>query len=98
MISSDKFYCLRFSRNVYSKEAIFSATYRYSDLFFVFIEEDNDAWVIEFRPREEGTKVPDGTLDSFKSELVDHQLRHEFEVSFRTLREMIVSKAFGRTG
>lgn len=93
----DKSFCLRFSRGIYSKEAIFSATYRYLNIYYILVEEDNDAWVIEFRPSEGGGKVSNEVLDSFKSDLVDHQLRHDLELSFRTLREMIASKAFGRT-
>ena len=87
---------IRLNGKIYSKKALLSATYRYSGLFFVSIEKDNDTWVVKFRPRKPEVKVSEEVLDHFENEVMDYELRHELEESFKPIREMIVSKAFDK--
>jgi His-Xaa-Ser system protein HxsD len=87
---------VRLNGKIYSKTAILSATYRYSGLFFISIENDNDTWIVKFSPRKPEVKVSEESLDHFENEVMDYELRRELEESFKPLREMIVSKAFDK--
>ncbi len=84
----------RVDGKAYSKVAVLSAAYRQSDHFFVSVDFDGGSWLIRFTPRCQTDAAPKNPIHAFLDDLVDYQLRHEMDQSFRPLRELIATKAF----
>ncbi len=84
----------RVESNIYSKMAVLCAAYRQSEHFQVSVNFDSGLWIIKFTPRHHSDKPPVKPVDRFLDDLVDYQLRHEMDESFRPLRELIAARAF----
>lgn len=97
MGSDEQSLSIRVGSCTYSKNAILSTAYNYSEAFFVSVDQENDTWIIELRPRNHDVWNPVDIRYHFLGDLVEHQLRHDLDTSFHPIREMIVSKAFGKT-
>lgn len=85
---------LRVDKSLYHKEAILSASYRFTNDFFVNVSSIEDQhYVIQFTP-----KLPNADnitrVNEFCNELIDQELRLSLKESSQPIRELIVRKAF----
>ena len=82
--------------NLYAKEVITAALYKFTHLYFVNQETDsiNPNFVqIVFDPKEDNQVCAD-TPKQFCNELIDQQIRYNTNLQFGHIRDLIVEEAF----
>ena len=68
---------------LYAKEAIVAACYKLTDRFFVHQQTEGDS-----------VCVSEETVKQFCNELIDQQVRHNTNLQFGHIRDLIVEEAF----
>lgn len=93
-IDNDKFEVVA-SLKIYSKEAIISALYKYSDRYYIHqtYDDNNHAVKIVFESKEDNTITAD-SVKQFCNDLIDFQLRFNTNKQFGHIRDLIVEQAF----
>jgi His-Xaa-Ser system protein HxsD len=87
---------LEVDREVYSKDAILRAAYKFTDRCYLFIQTHysrDDRWVVVIRPKSDEISADDLAGD-FANELIDQGLRERLEQQFGDVRTLIVAQAF----
>lgn len=82
--------------NLYAKEVITAALYKFTHLYFVHQETDNsnsNLVQIVFESKEDN-QVSTNIPKQFCNELIDQQLRHYTNNQFGHIRDLIVEEAF----
>lgn len=91
---SDETKNIEISLVLYSKEAVFNATYKFTDKFYLKTELISDTKIsVSFTAKDNST-VTEQTINEFFNELTDQQIRVNVEKEYKTIREEIVKKAF----
>lgn len=82
--------------NLYSKEAITLALYKYTDNFFIHQQTSNSSNIISivFEIKDTSAPVEIGTFKQFCNDLIDQQVRAQVEAQFGHIRDLIVEEAF----
>ena len=73
---------------LYAKEAIVAACYKLTDRFFVHQQTEGDSVCVVF------DAVSEETVKQFCNELIDQQVRHNTNLQFGHIRDLIVEEAF----
>ncbi len=83
------------SLKIYSKEAITSALYKYTECYFVHQEYDdiNNSIKVVFESKNE-TVITKADVKQFCNDLIDYQLRYDTNKQFGHIRDLIVEQAF----
>ena len=81
----------KFSKTVFSKEAILKTVYLWQQNFIIIISEDEYNFILNIE-----SKIENGMFDisKFNSELEEQQLREQLSMQFGNLRDCISKKAF----
>ena len=79
--------------DMYEKEAILNASYKFTDKCFVNIEPIGTFTEIYFQSKTDNINLENIALE-FGNELIDQQVRLLTGREFKTIREEIVKKAF----
>ena len=81
---------------LYSKDVITAAIYKFSHLFYIHqqIDENNSNLVIVIFESKDGNVLTADMPKQFCNELIDQQLRHNVNEQFGHIRDMIVEEAF----
>lgn len=91
--------CLAFDQSVYSLEAVQKAAYRFIDRLTILISKTDTQILCEIAPIEGRLSKPfDETIDDFKRELLDQQLRFQIKAETESVRNLILALAFSRSG
>ena len=88
---------LEFDKGVYSVEAAQSAAYRFIDRLTIVISVDGNKIVCEIEAVNQGVDLLQ-VLGDFKRELLDQQLRVRIGRETESVRHLILSLAFSRSG
>lgn len=83
--------------NLYAKEAIIAAMYKFSHLYFIHQETDrykDNLVQIIFEAKEDNKRVNAEIPKLFCNELIDQQLRYNINIQFGHIRDLIVEEAF----
>ena len=91
-IDNDKFQVV-VDMALYAKEAIAAACYKLTDRFFVHQQTEGDSVCVVFESKE-GNAVSEETVKQFCNELIDQQVRHNTNLQFGHIRDLIVEEAF----
>lgn len=78
---------------IYNKEAIVATCYKYSGMYFVHQELNNDSIVVTLQSKDEQL-VSEETAKLFCNELIDQQIRYNTNLQFGHIRDLIVEEAF----
>lgn len=78
---------------LYAKEAIVAACYKLTDRFFVHQQAEGDSVYVVFESKD-GNAVSEETVKQFCNELIDQQVRHNTNLQFGHIRNLIVEEAF----
>jgi len=78
---------------MYEKDAILNATYRFTDKCYINIEPIGEIAEIYFQKKIDNTNLEEIALE-FGNELIDQQVRLITGREFKTIREELVKKAF----
>lgn len=84
---------LTIQNNMYEKEAILNASYKYTDKCFINIEPIGTMTEIYFQSKNENIDLENIALN-FGNELIDQQVRLNTGNEFKVIREELVKKAF----
>jgi len=84
---------LKVSNEIYEKDAILNASYKFTDKCFINIEPINKITEIYFQPKTEDLNIENIVL-LFGNELIDQQVRLNVGREFKLIREELVKKAF----
>ncbi len=81
---------------IYAKEVVVAAIYKYSHLFYIFqLTDANNANQLNVTfESKDGNVITENTPKQFCNELIDQQIRHNTNIQFGHIREMIVKEAF----
>lgn len=81
---------------LYSKDVIIATIYKFSHLFYIHqqIDEDSPNLVIVIFESKDGNAIIVDIPKQFCNELIDQQLRHNVNEQFGYIRDMIVEEAF----
>jgi len=85
---------LRVGKDIYNHEAILSTTYKFTDNCYIQIASlDSDHYGVYF-----SLKNPDidlySQVNDFCNELIDQQLRYNLHKSNKSIKELVIKKAF----
>ncbi len=85
---------LRVEKSIYNHEAILSTAYKYTDKCYLYITSlDSDYYGVYFKAKDSNIDLI-AQINDFCNELIDQQLRHNLEESNKSIKELIVKKAF----
>lgn len=81
---------------LYSKDVITAAVYKFSHLFYIHqqIDENNPNLVIVIFESKDDNVLTEDIPKQFCNELIYQQLRHNVNEQFGHIRDMIVEEAF----
>lgn len=89
---------LKFDKAAYSIEAAQAAAYRFIDRLTVVVSSTPEALVCEVEPIQGRSVDFDAAVADFKRELLDQQLRQRIGRETESVRNLVLSLAFSRTG
>ena len=85
---------LRVEKAIYHHEAILSATYKFTDNCYTHVASiDSNYYGVYFTPKHPDVNLV-SQVDAFCNELIDQQIRHNLDNSNRSIKELIIRKAF----
>lgn len=81
--------------SVYSKEAIIATTYKYTDRFYIFIQESfNGDNLLNITFEAKNQSFDETTVKQFCNDIIDQQYREIIVEKFGHIRDLIVEQAF----
>jgi len=90
---------INFDNRVFSIEAVKNAAYRLAALLDSEIRLEGDQIICNLKLRKESTsEVMNATLERFRREVIDHDLRIQIRSDTEATRNLILAHAFSRTG
>lgn len=84
----------KFSKELYSKAAVFKAAYRFIDDFYIHIDLEKQKYVIEVIPKKEENEFSE---NEFINEMLIQQTREIVEMRTYKIRELMYARALATT-
>lgn len=85
---------MRFSKDMYSKEALIKAAYQYTPTHYVHLDVDDTSFLVELIPKGAADKID---INEFKNELLVQTLRTLISKETGRIRELVMARAFAST-
>jgi His-Xaa-Ser system protein HxsD len=86
---------LRVNKTIYCQEAILAAAYKFSDNYYVHVDSlDSDYYGVYFAAKQHPDTDLISHIKNFGNELIDQQLRYNLDQSNKSIKELIIKKAF----
>lgn len=85
---------LRVEKHLYDHEAILSAAHKFTDLCYIHITSINADYFGIFFSLKNSNADLNTCIKEFCNELIDQQIRHNLEKSNKSIKELIIKKAF----
>lgn len=87
-------FLLRINKAIYSHEAILATTYKFTENCYIHIDSlDSDYYGAFFTAKHPNIDLI-YQVNNFCNELVDQQIRYNLDESNRSIKELIIKKAF----
>lgn len=81
-------------KSIYQHDAILSAAFKYTDDCYIHVASmDSDYYGVYFTPKQSNIDLI-SQINDFSNELIDQQIRHNLDNSNRSIKELIIRKAF----
>ena len=85
---------LRVDKNIHNHEAILSTAYKFTnDCHIQIISQDSNYYGVYFSPKNPNIDLY-SQVNDFCNELIDQQLRYDLDKSNKSIKELIIKKAF----
>ena len=85
---------LKVDKSIYHHEAILAAAYKFTDNCYIHIDSmDSKYYGIYFSPKKDDMDLA-SKVNEFCNELIDQQIRYNLDNSNRSIKELIVKRAF----
>ncbi len=87
---------VKIDKRLYSPDAITATLYKYSHLYYIHqqIDENNTNLINIIFESIEKTPIPTDIPKKFCNDLIDQQIRHNIDLQFGEIRKIIVNEAF----
>lgn len=86
-----KFY---FSKELYSKEALIKAAYKYTDKAYIHLDVTDDKYIVDIEAKRETDPIVE---KDFKNTLLSEMVRICISDRTKAVRELILARAFSST-
>lgn len=84
----------RFSKELYTKEAVFKAAYSYTDKAYLHIDVDELNYLINVEAKSETDPIDEA---EFQNEMLAQMVRQYIQIQTKNVRELILARAFSST-
>jgi len=84
----------KFAKNIYSKEALIKAAYRYTDTAYLHLDADNTNYIVEINSKDGSNIVEE---KEFQNTILAEMVRLLVSNRTKTVRELILARAFSST-
>ena len=84
---------LKINKSIYSKEVILETAYKFTDIFYIEIDTDENYFKVLFSAQNHNINFDD-QIKKFYNELLDQQVRFNLNSSNKAIKEIIINKAF----
>ena len=86
-------FLLKIDMDLYAKEAVVAACYKFTDRFYVHQQTDGENIVVVFESKD-GNAIMEEDVKQFCNKLIDQQVRYNTNLQFGHIRDLIVEEAF----
>ena len=88
----------KYSKEIYSKEALLKAAYAFTDKWYIHLETDDSHYAVQLYSKDDLQQITDAdSYKKFENELIAQQTRFVVSKNTRQIREMIVARALSST-
>lgn len=85
---------MKVNKTLYNREAILSTAYKFTDTCYIHFESiDSENYGVFFSPITNGADVS-LVVNKFCNELIDQQIRYDLNNRNKSIKELIIKKAF----
>lgn len=85
---------LRVDKNIYQHETILSTAYKFTDNCYIHIDSiDSNYYGVYFTPKLPNVDLT-SQINAFCNELIDQQIRFNLDKTNKSIKELIIRKAF----
>lgn len=84
----------RFSKEMYTKEALIKAAYHYTDRAYLHLDADEEAYIVDIEAKEAGDTI---TEQEFCNAILAETVRIIVAEKTKNVRELILARAFSST-
>ena len=84
----------KFSKDLYSKEALIKAAYNFIDDFYIHMDSDNEYFIVNIESREANACLD---IQEFKNEMLIQETRRVVNDRTMNIREIMYSRAMAST-
>lgn len=85
---------LRVDKNIYQHDAILSTAYKFTDQCYINIDAlDSNYYGVYFTQKHPDIDLA-SQVNAFSNELIDQQIRRNLDYQNRSIKELIIKKAF----
>ena len=84
----------RFSKEIYSKEALIKAAYSYTDKAYLHLDADDSAYIVTVLAKDGADEV---TEKEFRNAILAETVRLDIAKRTKNVRELILARAFSST-
>lgn len=85
---------LRFSKEIYSREALLKTAFCFTDTVYIHMQQDTYDWIVDWFPKNETSSIDSR---AFENELIAQSLREEVSTQTQDLRKLILARAMAST-
>ncbi len=86
---------IKIRKELYSRQSVFKAAYHFTDRCYLFVDADETSYMITITPKDGYEDVL--LQEQFQNELIAQAAREEVARSTKTIRELILGRAFAST-
>ncbi|MBR6407861.1 MAG: His-Xaa-Ser system protein HxsD [Clostridia bacterium] len=84
----------RFSKEIYQKEALIKAAYRYTDKAYIHLDADENNFYVDIEAKSQENHI---TEKEFKNAILAEMVRLYISDRTKNVRELILARAFSST-
>ena len=81
---------LKFNKELYSKTALISAAYNFTDKAYVHLDADDQKYYVSLSGKEGSTSISE---EEFLNEILTQSVRHEVYRQTKNIRELMLARA-----
>ena len=86
---------LSFNKDLYLKEALLKAAYRFIDICYIYINQTDTDYIVEITAKE--AALPESLPNEIKNELLSQTVRLQVYKQTHVIRELLMARAMAST-
>lgn len=85
---------LKFSKEIYNKQALLKASYSFTDRAYIHIDVDEQYYLVDISPKTADINI---SSDDFKNEILAQTVRLHVSNKTKNIRELLLARALSST-